>query len=823
MLIESNNLTPMMQQYCSIKSKYQEYLLFYRLGDFYELFFDDAITAAKELDIVLTRRGQKNDEDIPMCGIPFHACDVYLQRLIRRGYSVAICDQMETPEEAKKRGYKAVVRREVIRILTPGTILEETLLNGKESSYLASLYLKNNIAAITWTDISTGEFLITTTEPNMIGSEISRLPVKELLVSDSFYNAPEKSQLNSYEGVTTRRPNAFFEIHRCQEKLERHQSSVSKNLSKVEIISAGVLLEYLEHTQKQYLPNLRSLKKIHSSDFMIIDSATRHNLELTKSIRGSDTNCTLLSVLDLTCTSSGSRLLSAYLASPLTNPEAINQRLNNVEALFQHQEERKRLRFLLGEFPDVERALSRIGAGRGTARDLGIIRHGLLTKQKVAEIGYGKKFSDSIESFIEQLVSFDNLYIELKEALADDLLTVGFSSRIIKEKYAPQLDHWYEIKQNTNIMLNELKNKYRALTGINSLKISRNNIIGYYVEIPNAANNKMTDELFKHRQSLGTSIRYTTKELDELEEKILVCDTRTTELEQKIITDLCNKVKEHCDSIALGCFAIANLDVFASLAEIAALYKYVRPIVDNSDEFHLKAGRHPIVERNNKSFTPNDCYISQKNNLWLLSGPNMAGKSTFLRQNALICIMAQMGSFVPAESARIGVADKLFSRIGASDNISQGESTFMVEMIETANILNNATSRSLIILDEVGRGTSTYDGLAIAWAVVETIHNQIGARTFFATHYHELSQLEGQSANNNSITSSVAKSNNNNRLQRVVCYSLQVKEWHNQILFTHQVVRGSADKSYGINVAALAGMPQTTVQRAYQILDKFIN
>ena len=805
--IESSILTPMMQQYCSIKSKYAEYLLFYRLGDFYELFFDDAVTASKELDIVLTRRGQQNGEDIPMCGIPFHARDVYLQRLIRRGYGVAICEQMETPEEAKKRGHKSVVRREVIRILTPGTILEETLLNGKESSYLASLYVKNNVAAITWADISTGEFLITTTPANMVGSEISRLSIKELLVSDSFANSSEKSQLRNYNGVITRRPNAFFDHHRCQEKLEQHQSSSWKNLNQLEIISAGVMLEYLTHTQKQHLPNLRSLKKIESSDFLIIDSATRQNLELTKSIRGTNSS-TLLFILDMTCTASGGRLLASYLGSPLTNVEAINKRLNNVEALLCNQTARKNLRKLLETFPDVERALSRIGASRGSSRDLGIIRHGLLIKQKIAEIGYGKKLSACIESFVEQLVSFNDLYHELKHALSDDILNPGFSGRVINAKYAPQLDHWYGIKDNANLMLNELKNKYRTSSGVNALKISRNNIIGYYVEVSNSANQKMTDSIFKHRQSLGSCIRYTTKELDELEEQLLVCDTRIAELEQEIIANLCKKVNEHSDSIALGCHAIANLDVFANLAEIAELYKYVRPIVDNSDEFHLDSGRHPIVERSIKDFTSNDCHMSATDNLWLLSGPNMAGKSTFLRQNALICIMAQMGSFVPASSARIGVADRLFSRIGASDNIAQGESTFMVEMLETTNILHNATSHSLIILDEVGRGTSTYDGLAIAWSVIETIHDKIAARTFFATHYHELSQLEGSNATPNS-------------LKRVVCYSLQVKEWQHQILFTHKVVLGNADKSYGINVAALAGMPEGTVLRAYEILSRF--
>ncbi|CAL7963854.1 DNA mismatch repair protein MutS [Alphaproteobacteria bacterium] len=799
----------MMHQYLTVKDAHRDYLLFYRMGDFYELFFDDAIIAAKELDIVLTKRGKHGEQDIPMCGVPAHSSEMYLQKLIKKGHSVAICEQLETPEEAKKRGHKAVVKREVVRIITPGTILEDNLLESKETNYLCSIIKDDFTITIAWIDISLGDFYVETIQLTALSLEVTRLLPKELIISDSNFSDIEiKKQLQRYDGCITKRANSLFEFYRCEAKLKAFYAveflSGIGSFSRAETIAAGALLEYIEYTQRSNIPRVKKLIKVFANYFMSIDHATRVNLELERSVRGHNKN-SLLKILDKTLTASGGRLLAHYLSSPLANAMAINERLDGVESLLNLPDVRLSIRTALKEFPDTERALSRISAKRGTSRDLGIIRDSLQMALKVAEIIQSNKCVSRILTAARQITSFDNLLNELKSALQYHVTTNNpllVNGGFVRNGYHAQLDKFYYLKSNSDERITQLRNKYKELTGITAIKILKNNVIGYFIEVTPSNASKMSNSVFIHRQSLGSAIRYTTEELKQLETEILICDDKIAQLEQEILVTLCSKVLDASEQIDMSAQSIAIIDVTCALAEVSHQYKYVRPIVDDSIKFSVTHGRHPVVERGTSSaFIPNHCHLNQeKENLWLITGPNMAGKSTFLRQNALICIMAQIGSFVPAENAHVGVVDKLFSRIGAADNISQGQSTFMVEMLETAYILNNATNRSFIILDEIGRGTATYDGLAIAWSVIENLHNQIKARTLFATHYHELTALEAT-------------------LDKLSCWTMKVREWENKIIFMHEVISGKADKSYGIHVAELAGMPTNVIQRAYSILD----
>ncbi len=808
-LFETNNiqaLTPMMQQYMAIKNEYNDYLLFYRMGDFYELFFQDAVTASEVLDIVLTKRGKHNDQDIPMCGVPAHSNEFYLEKLIKAGFKVAICEQLETPEQAKKRGYKAVVKRDVVRIITPGTLFEDTLLDARECNYLAAVGLHEGKITLAWVEISTGEFSYSSSSSSTMLADLSRLKPKEVIVADKiFHDVKLKQSLENFTKNISVRANATFELERSKKRIKDFFAvSALEGLgsfSDAEISVIGGLLEYLEHTQKSSLPRLSAPKKVNSNYFMIIDLATKRNLELDASMNG-DAKSSLISVLDKTITSAGGRLLRLYMSSPLCNAEAINKRLDSVECFYKNKALRDKLRDGLRVVPDLERSLSRIWIRKGGPRDLSLLKDGLSQAIKIAELILfsGVEVSQGIKGLVSQIGNFSELLEKLHAALTIDTPIHVKDGGFIRAGYSAELDYFYSIRHNSKQAIEALRDKYRGLTGVSTLKITYNNVLGYFVEVTPSHASKVTDSIFIHRQTLGSSMRYTTDELRKLESDIIGAQDNISNLEQKIFEELCVAVTNVGESISYTAQALAGLDVFAALAQLASEKNYVRPHIDDSKAFEIIGGRHPVVEKSIRDkFISNDCNVGNDKNIWLITGPNMAGKSTFLRQNAIICIMAQMGGYVPAKSAHIGVVDRLFSRIGAADDISRGQSTFMVEMVETATILNNSTSKSFVILDEIGRGTSTYDGLAIAWSVIENLHNQIGCRTLFATHYHELTQLE-------------------NDLPKLACYTVSVKEWEGKVVFMHKVISGKADRSYGIHVASLAGLPNSVVERANEIL-----
>jgi len=810
--IETENhsvITPMMQQYLATKAEYPDCLLFYRMGDFYELFFDDALKAAEVLDIALTKRGTHNGEPIPMCGVPERAYEPYLHKLISAGIRVAVCEQMESPEDAKKRGYKSVVRREVVRIITPGTIIEESLLDSRNANYLASLVKIGGDLALAWIDISTGEFRTSTTSASALASDLARLAPKEILLADKLFIDSELSQtLREHRQALTPHAANIFDYLRTENRLKTFFDVLSLEgfgeFSRAEIAACGSLIEYVEITQKGNLPRLEIPKQFKTSNFMAIDAATRRNLEILSTLSGNKKG-SLLSVIDQTITGGGARLLSTYISAPLTNPEAINNRLDMVQFFFEHEYVRSNVREVLKRIPDIERALSRICMDKASPRDLSAIRIGLSEALILSEnLAFcGIELPLGIAKYLSGLGSHDQLLAKLNEALKEEI-TSGLAREggYIAQGYHAGLDEARSLRDNSQTKIIALREKYRTDTGINTLKIAQNNVLGFFVEVTPQQSGKVTDESFIHRQALAGAVRYTTVELRQLENGILNAKDQALRLELMLFDELVLDIKNAAENIYLAAQAIAGIDVMAGFGELAAVHNYNRPKVDSSLAFNIKGGRHPVVEKGigDGKFIKNDADIAADKRLWLLTGPNMAGKSTFLRQNALIAILAQIGSFVPAESAHIGVIDKVFSRVGASDDLARGQSTFMVEMIETATILNNATQKSLVILDEIGRGTATYDGLSIAWAVVEYLHNTIRARGLFATHYHELTSLKEQ-------------------LPSLACYTMKVKEWHGKVIFMHEVTKGAADRSYGIHVAQLAGIPGSVVKRARCVLE----
>ncbi len=807
--IESN-VTPMMKQYLDIKMGYPDAILFYRMGDFYEMFFDDAITAAPILGISLTKRGQSQGEAIPMCGVPFHSSDSYIARLIEAGKKVVICEQMETPDEAKKRGYKAVVRREAVRIITPGTITEDNLLSSGASNFLLSIACFKNNIAIAWADISTGELYVSESSIASLNNDLARINPKEILISDKLYNQEEVNvALADYRRIVTIQANSLFEASKAEYKVKQYYNVISSNVfgeyNDTELVACGVLLEYVELTQKTNSLKINHPKKQKNTSFMNIDAATRRNLELNITSNG-DKRGSLLNLLNRTRTSSGSRLLAQYLASPLLDVEAINKRLEIVEFFIQNTELTESLVNSLSCIGDVERSLARLGFNRGGPRDLQVIKNSLIASNDLLTIFLYFKGNIPIvlQAHLSNLENCDSLLLEeLSSALLEDLPALARDGGFIKPEYNHKLDQLKALKNNSNQALQILKQKYIQATGINSLKINHNNVLGYFIDITPPHVDKIKEDVFIHRQTLANSIRYTTIELRELENEILNVSDSILKLELQIYDQLVSCVLEKTNQLILFAHSVASIDVLSSFAINALEYNYVKPVLDNSLDFHVIQGRHPVIETvlkiEGQEFISNDCNLTDKQKLWLITGPNMAGKSTFLRQNALIAIMAQVGSYVPAKEAKFGVIDKIYSRVGAADDLARGRSTFMVEMIETANILNNATNKSLIILDEIGRGTSTYDGVSIASACLEFIHDKVKARALFATHYHELTSLKEQ-------------------LDSLVCYTIQIKEWQNKVIFLHKVIAGVADKSYGIHVAALAGLPQEVIFKAKHIL-----
>ena len=812
----------MMAQYMSIKEEHPDGLLFYRMGDFYELFFEDAEKAAAALDIALTKRGKHLGVDIPMCGVPVHSHDNYLNRLIRQGFKVAICEQLEAPIEAKKRGPKSVVKRDVVRIVTKGTVTEDTLLDSKRHNYLCSVAQADQALALAWIDVSTGAFFTQNLSDGTLDAALARVCPSELLASEGLLRSPGAAQiLDQWAEVLTPLPSVKFEstsgLRRLQALYGVTALDAFGDFSRAEIAAAGALVDYVELTQKGKLPRLERPHHIHAGSVMEIDAATRRNLELTLALSGVSKG-SLLSVMDRTITGPGARLLALRVAEPSTEPNVINDRLDMVEFFVDRSLPREDLRTHLKSIPDMVRALSRLSLGRGGPRDIAAICDGLRFSMRIRQGLCGNAdlgLPPGLLSLCNDLGEHSFLVGELTSALAIDLPLLARDGGFIGAGYSSDLDELIELRDKSRQLIAGLQAKYAADTGVSSLKIRHNNVIGYFLEV-SARNADSVDSApesqFIHRQTMNNAVRYTTVELSELEGRIAKAAERALALELEAFEVLVVLVQAQSEAIALAAQSLAQLDTQSALAQLAVERRYVRPEIDNSTAFKITGGRHPVVEAmlqtsNDHSFVANDCTLAgaddctdEASQLWLLSGPNMAGKSTFLRQNALICVLAQMGSFVPADHARIGIVDRLFSRVGAADDLARGRSTFMVEMVETATILNQAGPRALVILDEIGRGTATFDGLSIAWAVVEHLHAENRCRALFATHYHELTALAS-------------------KLKRLECHTMKVEEWKGEVVFLHEVATGAADRSYGIHVGKLAGLPNAVVTRAEQVLE----
>lgn len=804
--------SPLMAQYLSIKAAYPDCLLFYRMGDFYELFFEDAAKAARALDIALTKRGEHDGEPIPMCGVPVHAAEAYLSRLIRQGFRVAVCEQVEDPAEAKKRGSKSVVKRDVVRVVTPGTITEDSLLDARRNNYLAALAQSGGSdgqLALAWLDLSTGEFGLTETTAAGLGADLARVSPRELVLPEGLLARAElRAVFEQLDVALSPLPSARFDSQAGERRLKTALGVSALDafgqFSRAEFCAAGALLDYVDLTQCGKLPRLDPPVKQPPLSVMAIDPATRRNLELVETTSGSRDGA-LLDCIDVTLTGAGARLLAQRLQAPLTDPQQIAARHDAVALLVDTTRLRADIRAALSKVPDLARALSRVSLGRGGPRDLSSLRNGLNQAGALRQRLAGESILPAdLISLREALGDHAALVQALSDALAEELPLLQRDGNFVRAGYHAPLDELRILRDESRRHIAQLQDKYATDTGIAGLKIRHNNVLGYYIEITPAHASKMGQQ-YIHRQTMANAMRYATPELGELESKISQAADRALALELEIFDRLCSEVLGCAQAITRAAAALAALDVASALAELAVQRRWVRPQVDDSLRFCITGGRHPVVETaleragQGERFVANDCDLSEGQKLWLLTGPNMAGKSTFLRQNALIAVLAQMGSFVPAMKAELGVVDRLFSRVGAADDLARGRSTFMVEMVETAAILHQSGSRALVILDEIGRGTATFDGLSIAWAVVEYLHEKNRCRGLFATHYHELTALS-------------------EKLPQLSNHTLKVKEWEGELVFLHEVGPGAADRSYGIQVAKLAGLPDGVLQRASEVL-----
>lgn len=826
------NITPMMRQFLDIKSDHQDFLLFYRMGDFYELFFDDAIIAAAALDITLTHRGKHLDENIPMCGVPFHAAESYLHRLIRQGHKVAICEQTEDPAEAKKRGSKSVVRREVVRLVTAGTLTEEGLLEAGVNNYLAAFgqTRQEESPALAWVDMSTGDVQIFAGTFEAIQGRLAGLMPRELLLPDSL--PPEKHGLLAESCGDV----AVTELTTSQSNSESgHAALVAAyqvttlegfgDWSRSMYAAGGSLINYLTLTQLGKLPNLKPPRLMLADDRMRIDAATCQNLEILQNKTG-EKKGSLFAAIDKTVTGPGARMLSQRLAAPLAQKDAIEGRLDAISFYAGQGAEtsktREAKRLILKQTPDMARALGRLSLERCGPRDLAAVRDGLMQGFELAATALPDimpcppLIETALAAIAPSQKPLKDLCNHLEKVLADELPILTRDGGFIATGYHPGLDEARRLRDESRRVVAGLQNSYREVTGIKALKVKHNAVLGYHIDVPAAHGDRLMTapfvETFFHRQTLANSVRFSTAELAELAGQISRAGEKATGLEQEIFNALCGEVLAEADAISRAAEALAELDVALALAELACDMNWVRPEIHDDHRFFVEGGRHPVVEaslsgQGDSPFIANDCHIhaddkqGDTGRLLLLTGPNMAGKSTYLRQNALIAVLAQSGCYVPAAKAEIGIVDRLFSRVGAADDLARGQSTFMVEMVETAAILNQAGPASLVILDEIGRGTSTFDGLSIAWATVEHMHEINKCRTMFATHYHELTGLS-------------------ERLGKVTNITMRVAEYQGDVVFLHEVVAGAADRSYGIHVAKLAGLPASVIDRARILLEK---
>ena len=797
-------LTPMMQQYMAIKEQYKDCILFYRLGDFYEMFYDDALTASRELEITLTGKNCGQEERAPMCGVPYHAVDVYLNKLVAKGYKVAICEQAEDPKQAK-----GIVKREVIRIVTPGTNLSQQALDEGRNNYLMCLVYDNNQFGLAITDISTGDFYTTEVATlKELYDEIHRFSPSEIICNDSFYMSG--ASLDDFKdrlhvSVSTLDTWYMDEAVSAQKIKEHFKVASLDGLGLTDFpsgtLAVGALLLYLYETQKNTLDNLTKITPYRSGGYMIIDSATNRNLELIETLREKQKKGSLLWVLDKTKTAMGARLMRNWIEQPLIEKKNITARQDAVEELYNDMITREEIREYLNAVYDLERLVTRISYRTANPRDLIAFKTSLGMIPPVKQLLSQAK-SAELKEIDERMDCLEDIYDLIEKSIQDEPPIMIREGGMIKEGYNEDVDKFRLSRTEGKTWLAELEAREKEKTGIKNLRVRYNKVFGYYLEVTNSYK-ELVPEDWTRKQTLANAERYITPELKELEDMILGAEDKLAALEYDLYCEVRDSIGEQVVRIQETAKAIAHLDVLASLACVAQSNDYVRPSINTKGVIDIQGGRHPVVEKmnNNQMFIDNDTYLDNKNHrISIITGPNMAGKSTYMRQSALIVLMAQIGSFVPAKSANIGIVDRIFTRVGASDDLASGQSTFMVEMTEVANILRNATSRSLLILDEIGRGTSTFDGLSIAWAVVEHISNPklLGAKTLFATHYHELTELEG-------------------KLDSVNNYCIAVREQGDDIIFLRKIIRGGADKSYGIQVARLAGVPDSVIDRAKEI------
>jgi DNA mismatch repair protein MutS len=804
----NSNVTPMMAQYLEIKADHPDALLFYRMGDFYELFFDDAVAAADALDIALTKRGKHLGDDIAMCGVPHHAAEGYLLTLIRKGHRVAVCEQLESPAEAKKRGYKSIVNRGVTRVVTPGTLTEDSLLDARRHNFLAAYANVRGEGALAWVDISTGAFSVLGCDGAGLGPELARLNPKEVLLSDvgevDFGTIVEDSG-----AAVTVLGNAAFDSTNGEKRLCNVYGVSSLDgfgaFSRAEVAALSAVVEYLDITQKGKLPLLRAPVREKRESAMQIDASTRKSLELTRGMNGGRAG-SLLSVIDRTKTAGGARLLERRLSSPSRDLAEIGARQDAVAWCLDNGDVSALLDDRLREVPDLDRALSRLSMDRGGPRDMTAIRSAIEQADVIAD-ALPDDMPDTLAAAAKNLVGHGVLLNLLGDALVAEPPLLARDGGFIASGYDAELDEFRSLRDEGRSVIAALQTRYAQEAGVTGLKIKHNNVLGYFIEVTVTHSAKILasplSETFIHRQTTANQVRFTTVELSELETRILNAGARCLEIEKRLYSSILGALIVEAPMLFTLARALAEFDLSAALARLAREEVWVRPTMTTEREFVIKDGRHPVVEAALKpsgtQFVANDCDLSDEQ-IWLLTGPNMAGKSTYLRQNALIAVLAQMGAFVPAKSATIGIVSQIFSRVGASDDLSKGQSTFMVEMVETAAILNQADDRALVILDEIGRGTATYDGLSIAWATLEHLHDVNRCRALFATHYHEMTGLS-------------------DKLDGVANATVTVKEWEGDVIFLHEVKRGTADRSYGVQVARLAGLPASVVARAKVVLE----
>ncbi len=800
---DSSASTPLMEQYLAIKAKHKNAVLFYRMGDFYEMFYDDAKIASEVLGITLTSRAHGKAAKVPLAGFPHHALENYLTKMIKAGYRVAICEQVEDPKKAKK-----LVKRDVIEIVTPGTTFSDELLDSKRNNYLVSLYLTKDLCGLAAADVTTGEFFVNEFPPENLREQLISINPAEILIAESQQkNIADQigSELHSF--ISTREDWVFNRDYGYEKLIQHFKTSSLKGFGCEDltagIAAAGALLDYLKENQKNSLSHFTQIKRRYDSDFMTVDPTTQRNLELVQPLSAQGSRGVLIQVLDKTKTAMGGRRLVNWLLNPLNQIAPINRRLDAVDELFKQEVIRRELQELLGKMGDLERLLSRITTGRANARDLIALKSALQLIPEIKEKMSALE-SDYLTKIRENLHELPDVVSEIEAGLVEEPPLSVTDGGLIKKGYNKELDELRSIAFSGKDWIARLQQSERERTGIPSLKVGYNKVFGYYIEITKPHLAKVPTDYIR-KQTLVNAERYITPELKEYEEKIVGAEEKIVELEFQLFDEIRGKVSQHVREIQEDAQQIGDLDCLANFAQIARDHNYIRPQVHAGDEIDIKDGRHPVVEQllpAGESFVPNDVYLNNSSDqILIITGPNMAGKSTFLRQIGLIVIMAQIGSFVPAKKAKIGLVDKLFTRVGASDNLAGGESTFLMEMNETANILNNATTKSLILLDEIGRGTSTFDGLSIAWSVAEFLHNNsaVAAKTLFATHYHELTELA-------------------EILPRVKNYNVAVKEWGDKVIFLRKIVPGGCDNSYGIYVAQLAGLPREVVERAKQVL-----